>query len=261
MLNPFVMKKNAAIALASVLTPLFFTIGLVYYNLYIGIGLMLFAMLLNFIIVSKLIDNPFRKMIEGKGLLAIRWDSTGVMQPFIVGLNNPFIHGFLDKFTQVHDVFDRDLTGYLAEPISIKANNWNETNEGLSFSITKEEYNKARFAMFHYPVLLWNDQLKTFITKDQLSEKEKDTFADHGILYAVHLIREIGADIKNFSRAVVDSTQKKGFGINKNMIIIFILIIIIGAVIVMVGPSFLSMFSGVSESVSNIMPTETVTIK
>ena len=130
----------------------------------------------------------------------------------------------------------------------------------MKINISKQEYNKARFAMFHYPVLLWNDQLKSFITKDQLSEKEKDTFAEHGILYAVRLIQDIGADIKNFSRAVVDTTQKKGgkFG---NIMIWIIAIIIIGVILMLAGPSLMNMLSGVQDAVGGAMPTEAVTPK
>jgi hypothetical protein len=260
MFNPFVLKKNAGIALASVLTPLLFSIGMVYYNLWVGIGMMMAGLLANFFIVGKLIDNPFRQMLEGKGIMAIKWDSTGVMQPFVVGLQNPFIKGMLDKNTPVNDVFDRDLTGNLAEPVSVKANTWEQDENGIMINISKEEYNKARFAMFHYPVLLWNDQLKSFITKDQLSEKEKDTFAEHGILYAVRLIQDIGADIKNFSRAVVDTTQKKGGKIGSIMIWI-IAIIIIGVILMLAGPSLMNMLGGVQDAVGGVMPTEAVTPK
>lgn len=248
MFNPFVLRKNAAVAIASVLTPLLFTIGMVYYGLWVGIGLMLAGVLANFFIVSVMIDNPFRRMLEGKGILAIKWDSTGVMQPFVVGLQNPFIKGFLDKNTAVDDVFDRDLTANLAEPVTVIANKFEQTNEGIKIEITKKEYNKARFAMFHYPVLMWNDQLKSFITKDQLSEKEKDTFAEHGILYAVQLIRDIGRDIKDFSRAVVDTTQKKAGG-NKNLIIIILIVIIVGVILMLAGPQLMSTFSSATQGI------------
>ena len=82
----------------------------------------------------------------------------------------------------------------------------------FNIDIEEEDYNASRFAFNTFPCLLWNEQNKTFITKDFLSGKELETFAEHQILHLNMQVNDLSLNIRDFARSVVDQAHKKDKG-------------------------------------------------
>lgn len=242
MFNPFVIRKYAALLIAPIFTTTFFFIGLVFYNMMIAIACMFGGLLCGVLIGNLLLRTPFSLMLEGKGLLTINMDSTGVIRPFITSLQAPYMRGILNR-KKVEDVFDRNAVFSLAAPKKAmkKAQIMRDEKTGKEYFVMvlgEEEYNKARFGFLHYPVLIYNEQLSAFLTKDFLSEKESVLFAEHTILYLNKKAEELTSVLRDFARHVVDSLKPK-LELFKNPIVIFIIVVIVLVLIAMMFPSIM----------------------
>lgn len=237
MINPFIIRKYAGIILPALITTICFFIGLNFYGLLISMGFMVVGLLISLFISSLLLKNPFTDMLEGKGILVFNIDSTGIIVPFIVGVNPPYIQGKINN-KPINDVFDRDAVLNLAAPVKNISKTEYEDNK-IIIKLDEEEYNKGRFALFHYPVLLWNNQIKTILTKEFLSDAEKNSFAEHGILYLNRKMEELTSSVRDFGRYIVDLTKPKGSLFANKWVWI---ILIIGLVILaaLFAPSIIS---------------------
>lgn len=175
--------------------------GLIYGLIYLFVG----AILLMFI-GRLLLRNPFTMMLEGRGILAINLDSTGILRPFIVSVQSPWI-----KFKQgksiIRDVFNRNTIFNMAVPVASGSAAEQKAGGGLKYDLSEEDYNKGRFAMFHYPVLIWNDQTQCFVTKDFLASKETGAFSEHILLNTNRQLEELTAKIRDFSRYIVEQIR------------------------------------------------------
>lgn len=232
-----------------------FTIVLEMYNFWYALIALVVTLFTSMMIGIAVLKNPFSSILEGKGLLTFNMDSTGILQPFIVGLNAPYIKGRL-KGEAIEDIFDRNAVLQMNEPIELNPDSTNVKIDGNKFTFTldKTAYNRARFQMLHFPVLIWNNQLKTFITKDFLSGQEKSLYSEHTTLYLTKKVEELINTNKNFARAVVDLLKPKGSWASSWIFwVILIGGIILVAVILM--PKIVEMLgnSGVGDSVSNAL--------
>ena len=248
MINAFILRKWAALISVAMLSSISFFVGLVYFGLIYGIVFLLVGMILGISVASLLLRNPFTEMLEGKGILALSMDSTGIIKPFIVAVVSPFIKG---KFNgqAIKDVFDRNATMQMSEPKKLKSGAYINEEGGITFNLDEKEYNKARFGLNHYPVLIWNDQIKGLITKDFLSEQEKSVFAEHSILYLNRMLEELTRITRDFARYVVELTKPQGSAWGKWwiwLIIGFALIVIIA----LVAPSVMNALSGTASTAS-----------
>lgn len=223
MLNPFVWKKYGALILGMAITTCSFAVVTIFYGILWGVVAYLVTMLLMTVVGSLLLQNPFTAMLEGKGLLVLDINSTGIIRPFIVGVNNPYIQGKVGG-GKVKDVFDRASIFQFAAPTNNKSSLMFEdvkksdpvTPENsfiepkVVIKLNEDEYNKGRFALFHYPVIIWNDQIKSIITKDMLSETEKDVFAEHTVLYLNRVMEDLTSLVRDFGRYIVELTKPQG---------------------------------------------------
>jgi hypothetical protein len=160
-LNPFILKKWAALILSALLTVICFFVGVTFYNLWVGLGLMFVGLFTGLVVGNVLLKNPFTLMLEGKGILAVNLDSTGILKFFVLGIRSPYIVGKLWK-KMVKDVFDRNTVYNIAAPIKAGVAEWIKKGEkkgGLKIELTEEELNKARFGFYHYPVIVYNEQI------------------------------------------------------------------------------------------------------
>lgn len=233
MINMFIVRKYLALVLSSMLSVISFYVGMVYYSFWFGLIFLFGGLFLGIVIGSVLLKNPFSSMLEGKGILVINLDSTGVLRPFIVKVLSPYIKGVLNG-KKVDDVFDRDAVFQMAAPVKGGTAQVDKAKGCLKLELDEDTYNKGRFALFHYPVLLYNEQLRSILTKDELGDKEKNAFAKHGILYLNRKMEELTSAILNFGRHIVDLTKpQKSFFSNKWVIIVIIIIVlvIIGAML------------------------------
>jgi len=247
------MKKYSALIMSGLMTTIIFYIGLVYYGFMYAIFFMILGCLLSVLIGNLLLKNPFSLMLEGKGILGIDINSTGVLRPFIVAVQTPYIKGRVGG-DNVNDVFDRTATAQISVPK--KAKNSVEFNDkgGINISLDEEEYNDSRFRMFHFPCIIWNSQIKSVVTKNWLSENEKTTFAEHSILYLNRKVEELSKHIRDFARHIVDTTKpEKSFLQNKW---VWIIVVILGIILVaLFAPSVINTISSTMSSASGAVST------
>lgn len=213
-INPFVIKKWGALFLVGFISVLGYMIGIMQYkNHLMAIAISMACMLIGMLGANMLLINPFRSMVEGKGILVFDLNSTGIIRPFIVTVNPPYIRGRLGR-KPVDAVFNRKTVMNLKTPISInKSADYiveGEKKGGIKIELSEEQYNSGRFGMFHYPVLIWNSQIDSVVTKDFLSEQEKDIFAEHTVLYLNRKMEELTTSVREFARHVVDQMKPRG---------------------------------------------------
>lgn len=246
MLNPFVIKKNIVLLLLPMLSVIFFAVGMFFYNFWIGLALVGVSLLVNFLIGKLLLSNPFTSLLEGKGMLAIDLNSTGVLQPFIVNAQLPYIKGKLNNQV-VDDVFSRDIVHSLAIPKINKAPLVVNEDGSVDLHLSEIELNKARFAMYHFPVLLYNSTLKTFFSKEILSNLERANFANNGLLYLNLKVAELSNNIRDFARYIVETLKPKG-DLFKNKWVWIIIIILFGVLGAIFLPEIINSIGGVVKS-------------
>lgn len=292
MFNSFVLKKFMAMIFPSMLTVIAFFIGVTFFNLMVGIAVMFVGLISGLIIGTILLRNPFTDMLEGKGIMVFDMNSTGIITPFLVKVTPPYIRGRLRK-DKVDDVFDRDSVMQMAAPIVNKhaarfeipqqpregilgqplpgvgpiqqeqsGNGVSNSSGEIILRLDRELYNAARFGLFHWPVIIYNDQMKTVVTKDWFSDREQEAFAKHGILYLNRKTEELTSMVRDFGRYIVESLKPKEGGFFRNKWVIILLIIFVGIIIIMLGPTIfegLKGFTGTATQSFGGLPENTVT--
>jgi hypothetical protein len=213
MINPFTIRKYLGTILPAFISCLFMYFGLIKYGYWGGIGLMILGLVISVPISFKFLVTPFSKMLEGKGLLAMDIGSTGIIKFFTVGLEQPYIKGKIGK-EKLEDVWDRNAVQQITPPVDL--NGKVHYNNGklilpkeLIKGFSEEEYQKAKFAFNTYPVLIYNSQTKSFLTKDFFGDKEKDVYAEHGILYLNQIVRDLTNHTRDFGRYVAEQLKPK----------------------------------------------------
>lgn len=249
MLNPFVLKKYAALLIAGIFSAIGYRVGLQFYGLWGGIGFMFGGLLISTLVGLQLLKHPFTVMLEGGGILVLNIDSTGIIRPFNVTVDSPFIRGFFEKGKPVTDAFDRDATFHLAAPLKKGSAVPNEEG-GLDIKLTEAEMNKGRFALFHYPLFIYNAQIGSIVTKDFLSNKEKDSFAEHGVLYLNRKMEELTSTLRDFARYIVEQL-KPGKNIFQSKWVIYIIIAALIILGIIFAPAIIDMFKGIAGNVGD----------
>lgn len=206
MVNIYKLRKWTALLIMSFIPCTGMVIGIMQYTFMIGLGIFIGCTLICIFVGNVMLNNPFSNMLEGAGILTLDLNSTGVIRPFLTTVNQPYVKGNIGA-DQINDVYDREAVMQLAPP----ANTGKVTVKGNSLIIEMdiEEFNRARFGLYQYPVLIYNSQLKTLLTKDMLSNDEKSSFAEHGVLYLNRKLEELTSIIRDFGRYVVELTKPK----------------------------------------------------
>lgn len=255
MINPYKIKKWAALLLAGIFPTIGFFVGVKFYGLWIGIACFAGTLFVSALLANLLLVNPFTSMLQGAGIMAIDMNSTGILQPFIVRLRNPDIIGRI-RGRLIRDVFDRNAVMTLSEPVVASMQGKKDTKTGnISFTLSQEDFNRSRFAMYQYPVLIYNSHINSFLTKEWFSEMEKTAFAEHTVLYLNRIMQELTSMTRDFTRGVIDLLKPKGAGGNK-----WVWIIIIGGLILLAAlfaPSVINAIKGASGSATEAVASGT----
>jgi len=229
MINPFILKKWAALMLSSLLTTILFFTGFTLYNLIFGLIFMGGGVIISVLVGGKLLENPFTQMLEGEGILCIDMNSTGMLKVFIMRVNPPYVEGKLDN-KLAKDVFNRSTVFSMAAPQKAGIAQQGVGEDGvarMALVLSEEDYNKGRFGLFHYPVLIYNGITQSLLTKDFLAEKEKSTFAEHGVLYLNRKMEELTSAIRDFGRHVVENLKPNKFSLGGTWLWIIVVIAVI----------------------------------
>jgi hypothetical protein len=253
MFNPFKIKRNIAMLIVGafpIITYMFiepYTLPPTNLSFWWVVAGTMTSVLIFSVIAGLLLRHPFTRIVEGEGLAVFDISSTGIVQPFLISLSNNEVRGKLGK-TGIKGVFDRESVYQLADPINVKAPLEIDKDTGdVTIKITNAEYHRSRFALYHRPLLLYNSQIQSLITKDYLSDKEKTTFTEYGLLYLVRKVEELSTAMLNFGRYVVEMTRPKQDFVGSTW---FWILIIGGFVVlaIMFGPSILEAIRGASDS-------------
>jgi hypothetical protein len=250
MINPFTVKKWGALLLTGLLTTISFFIGISFYNFIYALIFMGLGLIISALIANSLLQNPFSLMLEGKGVLALNLDSTGVIRPFIMSVKSPYVEGMLNNSLK-SDVFDRDTVLNLAAPQEAGIVQQGRGKDGkvrIALVLNEDDYNKGRFALFHYPTIIFNEQINSIITKDFLSNEEKTAFAEHGVLYLNRKMEELTSAIRDFGRHVVENLKPKGFNISSGWVIGIVVVVLI-ILLIMFAPNIMEAMGIASGSV------------
>lgn len=203
---------------------------------------------------SIMISHPLRKLIEGKGMLTMTWDSTGVIETFNVNADPPFVRGIFNKKTR-ETMFDREIVNYLLPPQDgklVEATMINAQGKAVGkrkvlLMPTNEEKPDYLFSFGSYPTFIYNKNLGNFLQKSLLSDFETNTFVKHMVLHLLKKTEELSIHVRDFARYVVEATRpKKKFWDTSNIWFWVILGIAILVIAALIGPMVLQAFSGIS---------------
>ena len=221
LLNPYTIKKNVALMLPAWLCTAGFFMGVTFLSLWWGIGIFLILAILCTLMGNVLLKHAFTDLLEGKGLLLMDITSTGIIKLHIVNVVKSFLVGKASN-GKVKDIFDREAVYQMAAPDRMgNAVPDNETG-GLTIKLNEEEYHKARFVLGHFPVIIYNSQLQTVLTKDFFSAEEKAAFAEHTVLYLNRIMEELTNLMRDFGRYVVETLKPQTGGLGSKWIWIII---------------------------------------
>lgn len=241
MINPFVIKKWASMLLMAFVPTLSYILTQIYFGFSVATAVFLFMTVCFMVIANKMLANPFRQLVEGKGLLVFNMDSSGIIRPFIANLQQPYIKGNLFG-KKISDIFNRKAVFNLTTPGQAEYK-IDTKKKIIELSIGEEEFNTSRFGMYHYPVLIYNNQIKSLVTKDFLSNRELEVFSDHGVLYLKNKIDELSGHMRDFGRYIVESL-KPGSGAFMQWLPYIILGVAILIIFMLFGPQIMASIQG-----------------
>lgn len=281
MINPYKIRKWAGLVVVGMFTSIFFFVGVLYYGMLVGIFTLFAGLVVGGLVANMLLKNPFSQMLEGSGILAMDINSTGIINLFIVKVAGHKIRGKVNGKV-VNDVFDRGAVHSLKVPVL----NSGELSKDLSrehkryavvspeelkdeqsirkriirdeividFRLFEETFNRTKFALMQYPVLLYNSQLETFITKDFLADSEKRSFAEHHVLYLNRQMQDLSSSIRDFGRYIVETLKPKSgvFGSKWVMIVVIIVLVILAILFL---PAIIDVFRSTGGVVSGASST------
>ncbi|MEM5810112.1 MAG: hypothetical protein QW156_04470 [Candidatus Aenigmatarchaeota archaeon] len=178
------------------------------YDLLIAIISSIISLILGIVILNVLIRNPFMKIIEGKGILAINLDSSGAINPFVLSVDFPIIKS---SNPHIESIFDRNLVFQFKPPREgiIKKIDEDEKYERYVFIVRKASSYPMTFQMFGFPTLIYNKATDTFLTKEALANLEKNLIIKHQILYLKAKVQELTSIMRDFARYVVETTKPR----------------------------------------------------
>lgn len=242
--------------LAGLLTRLFVPVKDIFTPLIVS-GVSGFIMV---VIANFMLNTPFRQAEEGSGLAVLNLNSTGLITMFIAKINLPLLV-IKDKAKEYSTKFTQSILFDIAAP---QPADYAEDDNYVYLRLPKSLWKASVFQISSMKCLIWNDNMKAFLTKESLSKIESSTIVDHMILYLNHKTEEIGAYVRDFARYVVIQFKPQGKGLfGSPMILIIIIVIVIIVVAVLLGPTIIKIFtqgagnlmsSGVTKAAGAITP-------
>ena len=260
MINANKIKKWSAIFLVSVLPIVVFNVFLLNgWGLLWAIGGAILMILIDIPLFSVIYRHPLIDLIEGKGLLVLTIDSTGVIKPYIAQVRPPYLD-IKTKTGIISTIFDRNMVSYLKVPKQAIANMKEDNKyEILTLKIPKDKKYEYQFSFDAYPTLIYNKNLEAFISKETLGKMEMNSSIKHLVFYLKKKTEELTNIMRDFARYVIEmSKPKPAFGFLSSWWFWIIIIVAIILIVMLIFPNITSSFSGL---VNPAMPTTPVTPK
>jgi len=232
----------------------------------ITFGAFFLVIIIMFVVASFALKNPFTDYLEGKGMIAIDMTSTGILRFFNVKIFPPKIEGKIGN-NVIEDIWDRNVTTYMVPPSKNQGYAVQDKEGHWHIKVKNDEYQKAKLMADQFPVVLYNTQNNTLITKDFLNNVENNTFANHSILKLNYSVSDLNNHLRNFGRYVVDQLKPKESFLQTKVgkIAIVIVIIVLIVFLVIAAPTIIGSFkdsfgavsgagSGIQEAVKTLTP-------
>jgi len=267
MVNLFKVKKLVSLFILGFLPTfaffmfMFFGFGIIYsiivWVLFVIIGMLIF---------SALTRHPLMQLIQGEGMLALTLDSTGVIEPFIIKANPPFIKGRIGR-KEVSSLFDRPTVFYMKNPKDARID-FKEEDENFktyNLKVPKGKESQITYAFQQYPTFIYNKNLGALMTKDSLAKMETEGIIKHLVLYLKVKTEELTSIMRDFARYVIEMTKPKTsmFAGKSRIIIILVIIAVVIILIALFAPSIINIIgpalstgqSAMGSAVENIQGT------
>lgn len=208
-MNMYKIKKWGAGALMAFLPTITFLVMILLSDLIQALISFFIVTPFSIFIGFRLMSHPLHEFLEGKGILVLTVDSTGVIEPFVVQVDNPYLVG---KFRGKHvsTIFNRDSISYMSYPKKTTGilTAGTDGSEELKINIPKDR-NSIAYGFNHFPVLIFNKNLGEFISKDAFAKFESDTFVNHLVLYLNRKVEDLTSQLRDFARYIVEQTRPR----------------------------------------------------
>ena len=190
---------------------------IVWSGMMMGTAIFIAIAVLFVVITIRVLHHPLLTVIEGKGMMAGTFDSSGRVELFNVAYSNPPILEGKYKGKDIETIFDRSLVHDLilhddkavmqkAKVVDKEGKPVKEV-EVLVLPERKDEY---VFALEkRYPFFIFNKNLGVFLSKESLSNLEKNIFAKHLILELLRKTAELANYMRDFGRYVIEATKPR----------------------------------------------------
>jgi len=205
----------------------------------------IFVALFMVIIAYKITDSPFLRAFEGKTFGVLTIDSRGKIDFFDVQMTNNAFKGEYNG-TKIHVPFNQAFIFRLRNLLGKGL--LKQEDERIIIELTKSDYSNSLFKT-EFPVLIWNRQLNSFITKEWLHYQEKkDMLLALGFETNKH-IKEYNKNASGITRMIVDLIGSK---LNKQSWLMWIIILIVVAVLIwQFYPQLQGILGGTFDTTSN----------
>lgn len=207
---------------------------------------------------NRWLHHAFTSMLEGKGLITLILDSTGLIGSFNVKINAPKMIANLGKnLPEIDDIYDTDMMHRLIIPKDAPMGegayyekddkgNIKLTGETAKILVLPNEDEKydSLFSFENRPVFIYNKVMRKFLSRDALAKYEKDIEIKHNALNILNKVQDTDKSFRDFGRYAGEISKPKkpglfGSGLMRWLIIGAIIALIIFVVILFV-PGFLN---------------------
>lgn len=281
MISMYKWKKNAVMVTLGVIPTIIFVmiffITLKYYTLegirftYIDPLWFIISMIIAIVtavilmfVGNRLLRHAFTTMLEGKGLVTLILDSTGVIGSFNVQVNAPKMQGVDPAGNPIiEDIYDVDLLHRLMVPKDVTMGEAvtfekDEESGNIKFGekvnvIVLPEGDKKydnTFMFENRPVFIFNKVMGKFLSRDSLAKFEKDMEIKHNALNILRKVQETDTSFRNFGRYIGENIKPVKKGLFASPIIKWILIGVVVFLVIMIIMMFVP---GMLQAGSNIL--------
>lgn len=195
--------------------------------------------------------NPWIRAIQGKGILIMDINSTGVGKVYnAIVRNNPiggvdleidFGGGNVEKMA-----YERSITHRIKAPIKAiisfakgKRTIDNSQEPGVMIKLTDDKYQQSIWKFDYLTFAFYDSVAGVLLTKPVLSDTEKQLMIEYISLNEWRELKSLNIQMRNFTRGIFDMIANKMGGLASNPMIIIIIVIVVLLVIVVAAIIFM----------------------
>jgi len=236
-------------------------------NILVAIGASLLSAVVIILIGNRLLQHPFLRMMEGKGLLTFILDSTGLIGTFNVAVNAPKMTGKVPgSFDELDDTYDIDMMHRLLIPQDATLTKaWTiqkdadgnivpgESKNVLVLPDGDKKYDNL-FSFENRPVFIFNKVMGKFLSRGSIAALEKDILLKHNALNILRKVQEIDTNFRNFGRYIGEQLHPKSTGLFSNKWVKWILIGVVVAIVIFIVIMFVPSILSSTKGLGNLVP-------